>query len=361
MARLDDLLRQLKARGGSDLHLAAGIEPRIRVSGHLTALDGVTPLGDDALRALMKEIAPAETWAAYEQDNDADFAYGLEGVARFRANYFRQEHGAGAVLRMIPEKILTLEDLKLPAVVETLAHLRSGLVLVTGPTGSGKSTTLAALIDRVNTTYAKHVVTIEDPIEFVHPPKKSTFSQREVGRHTASFAGALRAAIRQNPDLILVGEMRDRETIGLAITAAEMGVLVFGTLHTNSATKTVDRLIDAFPAAEQEQIRVSLSESVAGIVSQLLLRTADGKGRLAVNEVLLRTTALPNVIREGNTPMLASIIQGGRGLGMQSMDDALWDVASKGLVTARDAYMKAQDKPRFEKLVAKEDQAPAGA
>jgi twitching motility protein PilT len=348
---LDDLLRQLKARGGSDLHLAAGQEPRVRVSGHLAPLEGAAPLGDAALRVMLREVAQADTWAAFERDHDADFAYGLDGVARFRANYFVQERGAGAVFRMIPETVLTLEDLRLPAAIESLAHLRAGLVLVTGPTGSGKSTTLAAIIDRVNSTYAKHVITIEDPIEFVHPPRKSTFSQREVGRHTASFAGALRAAIRQNPDIILVGELRDRETIALAITAAEMGVLVFGTLHTNSAVKTIDRLIDAFPAAEQDQIRTSLSESIAAIVSQLLLRTADGRGRVAVNEILLRTPGLPNVIREGNTPMLASIIQAGRAHGMQSMDDALHDAASKGLVLARDAYLKAQDKARFEKLL----------
>jgi len=354
MARLDQLLRLLKDRGGSDLHLAAGLAPRIRVSGHLTPVDGWEPLSDDELRALMREVADDDTWAEYEA-HDADFAYGLEGVARFRANYFVQERGAGAVFRIIPEKILTLEELRLPPAIETLCHLRSGLVLVTGPTGSGKSTTLAAIIDRINTTYARHVVTIEDPIEFVQPPKKCTFSQREVGRHTASFAGALRAAIRQNPDIILVGEMRDRETIALAITAAEMGVLVFGTLHTNSAAKTIDRLIDAFPANEQEQIRISLSESMAGIVSQLLLRTADGRGRIAVNEILLRTSALPNVIREGNTPMLLSIIQGGRAQGMQSMDDALFAVASSGQVLARDASRKAQDKQRFEPLVARDE------
>ncbi|MCE9571915.1 MAG: PilT/PilU family type 4a pilus ATPase [Deltaproteobacteria bacterium] len=359
MARLDDLLRQLKTRGGSDLHLAAGRVPRMRQSGHLNPLEGQGVQSDEQLRGLLQELAPPDSWATYEAQSDADFAYGLEGVARFRANYFAQEHGVAAVFRIIPEKILTLEDLKMPPVVESLAHLRQGLVLVTGPTGSGKSTTLAAIIDRINTTYAKHIVTIEDPIEFVHPPKNCTFSQREVGRHTASFAGALRAAIRQNPDIILVGEMRDRETIGLAITAAEMGVLVFGTLHTNSAAKTIDRLIDAFPASEQEQIRISLSESMAGIVSQLLLRTADGKGRCAVNEILLRTSGLPNIIREGNTPMLASVIQGGRGVGMQSMDDALFDVASRGVVLAREAQGKAMDKPRFDKLVAKEEAPPA--
>ena len=354
MARLDEMLRALKSRGGSDLHLAAGLAPRIRVSGHLTPLDVPAP-SDAELRSWLREIAPPEAWTTYDRDHDADFAYGLDGVARVRANYFVQERGAGAVFRIIPEKILTLEDLRLPPVIESLAHLRNGLVLVTGPTGSGKSTTLAAIIDRINTTYAKHIVTIEDPIEFVHPAKLSTFSQREVGRHTSSFAGALRAAIRQNPDIILVGEMRDRETIALAITAAEMGVLVFGTLHTNSAAKTVDRLIDAFPAPDQEQIRISLSESISAIVSQLLLRTSDGKGRLAINEILIRTTGLPNVIREGNTPMLSSIIAGGRAQGMQTMDDALFDAASKGLVSARDAHMKALDKARFEKLIPRDE------
>jgi len=351
VARVDQLLRFLKDSGGSDLHLAAGLAPRARVSGHLVGIEGWPVLDHAGLCALLEEIVDAAQWASYRAENDLDFAYGLPGVARFRANYFVQEHGAGAVFRIIPEKILTLEELGMPKVVETLAHLRQGLVLVTGPTGSGKSTTLAAIIDRINVTYARHIVTIEDPIEFVHVNKRCSFSQREVGRHTESFAAALRAAIRQNPDIILVGEMRDRETIAQAITAAEMGVLVFGTLHTNSAVKTIDRLIDAFPADEQAQVRISLAESLAGIVSQLLLRTADGKGRTAVNEILLRTTALPNLIREGNTPMLAQVIAGGKAQGMQTMDDALFEKAKAGVILARDAYMKAQDKARFDKLL----------
>ncbi len=269
----------------------------------------------------------------------------------FPRQLLRQENGAGAVFRIIPEKIVPLEKLNLPKAIETLAHLQQGLVLVTGPTGSGKSTTLAAIIDRINTTYSKHIVTIEDPVEFVHKNKKSVFSQREVGDDTQSFGAALRAAIRQDADVILVGEMRDLETISLAITAAEMGALVFGTLHTNGAAKTIDRLIDAFPADEQEQIRTTLSESVAGIVSQLLLRTADGHGRCAVNEILLKTPGLPNVIREGNTPMIQTIIQSGKTVGMQTMDDALMALVEQKRITGHEAYMKAMNKQRFENLV----------
>jgi twitching motility protein PilT len=230
-----------------------------------------------------------------------------------------------------------------------------GIVLVTGPTGSGKSTTLAAIIDKINSTYAKHIVTIEDPVEFVHKNKKSVFSQREVGADTESFGAALRAAIRQDADVILVGEMRDLETISLAVTAAEMGALVFGTLHTNGAANTIDRLIDAFPADEQAQIRTTLSESVAGIVSQLLLRTADGQGRCAVNEILLKTPGLPNIIREGNTPMITTIIQSGKSVGMQLMDDALMGLVDAGRITAREAYMKAHSKARFEAMVKDEE------
>jgi twitching motility protein PilT len=351
MARVDQLLTHLRDAGASDLHLAAGLAPRIRVSGHLAPVADWPVLDHDGLCALLREIVDAEQWAAYQASRDLDFAYGLPGVARFRANYFAQERGAGAVFRVIPEKILTLVELGVPRVIESLAHTRQGLVLVTGPTGSGKSTTLAAIIDCINTSYARHIVTIEDPIEFVHPAKRCVFSQREVGRHTGSFAAALRAAIRQNPDVILVGEMRDRETIAQAITAAEMGVLVFGTLHTNSAAKTIDRLIDVFPADEQAQIRVSLAESLAAIVAQLLLRTADGKGRCAVNEILVRTPALPNIIREANTPMLGQLIASGRALGMQTMDDALFEKLQAGVIGARDAYMKAHDKARFEKLL----------
>jgi twitching motility protein PilT len=353
MARIDDMLRHMKELDGSDLHLAAGISPRIRSHGELVEVEGWPELTDESVREIIREIAKDLDWQNFEECGDLDFAYGLEGVARFRANYFVQEHGAGAVFRIIPEEIMTLEDLKLPAAVGSLCHLNQGLVLITGPTGSGKSTTLAAVINEINRTYNRHIVTIEDPVEFVHQNQSSILSHREVGSHTLGFTPALRASIRQDADVVLVGEMRDMETIALAITAAEMGMLVFGTLHTNSATKTVDRIVDAFPADEQNQIRVSLSESLAGVVSQLLLRTADGKGRCAVHEILLKSTGLANVIREGNTPMLNSLIQSGKQQGMQSMDDSLFAAVESGQVRAADALMKATEKARFEPLVTK--------
>jgi twitching motility protein PilT len=349
--RLHELFHYLRDNKGSDLHMAASLEPRIRVHGSLVPVEGWPALTHEALCGILKEIASETQWQDYEGCGDLDFAYGMEGVARFRANYLRQENGAAAVFRIIPEEIVPLEKLNLPKAIETLAHLQQGLVLVTGPTGSGKSTTLAAIIDRINTTYCKHIVTIEDPVEFVHKNKKSVFSQREVGEDTESFGAALRAAIRQDADVILVGEMRDLETISLAVTAAEMGALVFGTLHTNGAANTIDRLIDAFPAEEQAQIRTTLAESVAGIVSQLLLRTADGQGRCAVNEILLKTPGLPNVIREGNTPMIQTIIQGGKSVGMQMMDDALMALIEQKRITGHEAYMKASNKQRFEYLV----------
>jgi twitching motility protein PilT len=351
MARLDQLLSYLKQNDGSDLHLAAGLEPRMRAKGRLRPIEGQSPLTDEGLRGLLRELASPRHWAEFEGTSDVDFAYGLEGVARFRANYFVQENGAGAVFRIIPEEIVSLEKLNLPPAIGDLAKLEAGLVLVTGPTGSGKSTTLAAVIDKVNGGYPRHIVTIEDPVEFVHRDRNAIFSHREVGLHTRGFSPALRAAIRQDADVILVGEMRERETIALAITAAEMGMLVFGTLHTNNAAKTIDRIVDAFPAEEQNMVRHSLSESLVGIVSQLLLPRADGSGRVACNEILLRTPGLPNVIREGNTQMLYSIIQSGRGQGMQAMDDVLFARVKDGTIAAQDAYMKASDKARFEPLV----------
>jgi twitching motility protein PilT len=353
MARLDQLFRYLKEEKGSDLHLAAGLEPRVRRHGSLVPVPGWERLDDATLRSLLQEIASTKQWEHYVAHLDLDFAYGLAGVARFRCNYFNQENGAGAVFRIIPEKIIPLEDLKLPPAIGTFANLESGLVLVTGPTGSGKSTTLASIIDKINTSYAKHIVTIEDPVEFVHQNKKSTLSQREVGVDTRSFSRALRAAIREDANVILVGEMRDFETIALAITAAEMGLLVFGTLHTNNAAKTIDRVVDAFPADQQPQARTMLAESLAGVVSQLLLRTADGKGRLAVNEILVKTSSLPNLIREGNTAMLASMIQQGKAQGMQAMDDALFSLAKEGRISGEDAYMKATNKKRFEEFAGK--------
>jgi twitching motility protein PilT len=351
MARLDELLRYLKDNGGSDLHLAAGLEPRIRLNGGLEPIAGWQAFADGELRGLMQELAHERHWVEYARTHDVDFAYGLEGVARFRANYFAQENGAAAVFRVIPERIVSVEELKLPPAIEKLAHLQKGLALVTGPTGSGKSTTLAAIIDLINRSYPKHIVTIEDPVEFVHKNKQSVITHREVGPDTVSFADALKAAVRQDADVVMVGEMRDRETIAMAVTAAEMGLLVFGTLHTNGAAKTIDRIVDAFPASEQPQIRVSLAESLVAVISQLLLPTVDGKGRVAVNEILLRTSGLPNLIREGNTPMIGSLIQSGKAEGMQSMDDALMAAVQQKLIHPRDAYLKAGDKGRFEALI----------
>ena len=351
MARLDALLRQLKEDGGSDLHLAAGLVPRMRRRGHVEEVAGQGVLDDAGLRGMLAELASEAQWREFETARDLDFAYAIPGLARFRTNFLVQENGAAAVFRIVPERVVTVEALGLPPAIASLAELEKGLVLVTGPTGSGKSTTLAAIIDRINRNQARHVVTIEDPIEFVHEDQRSVFSQREVGPHSGGFAAALRAVLRQDADVVLVGEMRDRETIGLAITAAEMGLLVFGTLHTNSAAKTIDRIVDAFPAREQEQARLSLSESLAGVVSQLLLPSADGRGRCAVHEILLRTPALPNVVREGNTSMLVSIIQAGKAVGMQAMDDALFAAAREGRVRPEEAMAKANDKARFQPLV----------
>jgi twitching motility protein PilT len=347
---LDKLLRHLKDQGGSDLHLAAGMEPRVRVRGELVPVPDWGTLDDGRVRALLQPVASERHWREWCETRDLDFAYGLPGVARFRANYFVQEHGAGAVFRMIPEQIVSLEALALPPAIAKLAELRAGLVLVTGPTGSGKSTTLAAVIDKINREASRHIVTIEDPVEFVHSNVRSVLSHREVGMHTQGFADALRAAVRQDADVVLVGEMRDRDTISMALAAAEMGLLVFGTLHTSGAAKTIDRIVDAFPASEQGQVRLSLSESLAAVVSQLLLPARDGKGRVAANEILLRTAGLPNLIREGNTPMMNSLIQSGRKEGMQSMDDSLFALVQAGRVDPREAYRKAADKSRFESM-----------
>ena len=278
MPQVDDLLRYLKDHDGSDLHLAAGLEPRIRAKGQLEAVEGWETVQEEGLLELLQPIANERHWAEYTETHDVDFAYGLEGVARFRANYFYQQNGPAAVFRIIPEEIISLKELKLPASVAKLSELTQGLVVVTGPTGSGKSTTLAAIVDKINREQNKHIVTIEDPVEFVHQNRESVMSHREVGEHSQGFAPALRAAVRQDADVVLVGEMRDRETIAMAITAAEMGMLVFGTLHTNGAAKTIDRIIDAFPASEQAQVRISLSESLAAVVSQLLLARAQRQG-----------------------------------------------------------------------------------
>jgi twitching motility protein PilT len=347
LARIDELFQYLKDQQGSDLHLLASLPPRVRIHGKLVDVEGQGPLSDEELQELLHEITSPEQWQEYEDCGDLDFAYSLPGVARFRVNFLRQHQGAAAVFRIIPEKILSFDELGTPQAIRDLAHVEQGLVLITGPTGSGKSTTLAAIINEINENFSKHIVTIEDPVEFVHRNKKSVLSQREVHHDTVSFGDALRVAIRQDADVILVGEMRDLETIELAITAAEMGALVFGTLHTSSATKTIDRLIDAFPARQQSQIRTTLADSICAIVSQLLLPTTDGQGRCAAFEILLRTNSLPNIIREGNTTMLASVIQSGCNQGMCSMDDSLWALCDKDKISVDMARARASNKERF--------------
>ncbi|MBW2262696.1 MAG: type IV pilus twitching motility protein PilT [Deltaproteobacteria bacterium] len=351
MAALDKVFRMLLAKDGSDLHVATGEIPRMRLHGRLVPIEGTPELSAEQVRDILMEIVSKELWDEYERTSDIDFAYGLEDIARFRANYFKDHSGMAAVFRLIPSEIPPFKDLGMPDAVERFAHFTDGLVLVTGPTGSGKSTTIAAILDRINSTYARHIITIEDPIEFVHTPKKSIITQRQIGTHTESFADALRAAIRLDPDVILVGEMRDLETIHLAITAAEMGTLVLGTLHTNNAIKTIDRIIDAFPADQQDQTRTMLSESLAGVVSQILMRRLDGKGRVPVVEVLIRTSALANIIREGNIPMLLSVIQAGKKQGMQSMDDGLMSLAQARTISLEEAFRRASDKAPFQKLL----------
>lgn len=351
MAELDKLFRYTKEQGASDLHLTAGEPPRIRIDGSLQPIEGMEPLSHDELRRQIRELVSDEQWAAYDAEGDLDFAYALEGVARFRSNYLVQERGSAAVFRLIPDTIQTLDELDLPAAVGELAELDHGLVLITGPTGSGKSTTLAAVVDRINDTQSKHIVTIEDPVEFVHSEKKCVFSQREIGTDTESFGAALRGAIRQDADVILVAELRDLETIELALTAAEMGSLVFGTLHTNSASKTIDRLIDVFPAEQQPQIRLTLADSLVAVVSQLLVRAADGRGRYAACEILLRVQGLANMIREGNTPMIHSLIQAGRNRGMRTMDDALLELAQAKKIAPDEAMRRAREKKRFQSML----------
>ena len=347
MAAIDTLFKSLLEFGGSDLHISQGQPPKIRVHGRMEALDHPV-LDEETIVGYMKEIC--ERWDDYCDHLDLDFAYAMGEDARFRCNYFFQENGYAAVFRIIPSRILTMEELGLPQVLKRLGELRSGLVLVTGPTGSGKSTTLAAIIDYINTRYKKHILTIEEPIEFVHKNKNSIICQREVGIDTPSFEFGLKNGLRQDMNVILVGEMRDLETISLAVTAAATGVLVFGTLHTNSATKTVDRIIDVFPADQQDQIRSMLADSLKGIVAQLLMKTADGKGRVASQEILFSSPALSAAIRSNKNSTITSIIQSGRGQGMILMDDRLDELLREGRIDGETAYMKSIDKSRFEQF-----------
>lgn len=346
MARIDQFLKVLVEKGGSDLHLTTGSPPVMRLHGHLQPFN-FRELTPRDMEALVYEIMSPEWRARFQETLDFDFAYEIPEVSRFRVNVFWQRKGLGAVFRTIPTRIRSADDLGLPAVVRNLCQLSKGLVLVTGPTGSGKSTTLAAMIDLINNTRQDHILTIEDPIEFTHPNRKCLVNQREIGASTRSFANALRAALREDPDVILVGEMRDRETIELGITAAETGHLVFGTLHTNSAPKTVDRIIDVFPTDQQEQIRSMLAESLRGVISQLLLRTKDGKGRVAAQEIMVGTSAISNLIRENKLHQIPSIIQTGKKDGMQLMDQHIMEHFMSGRVDAREAYMKSNNKALF--------------
>jgi twitching motility protein PilT len=347
--RIDPLFDRLLELKGSDLHLGVDVPPMGRVRGSLMPLRE-HPLSRNELEGLLFEIASDEQQRAIVSNWDLDFAYQYGDKARFRANYFYKYTGLAAVFRTIPSTILTLEQLKTPEAVRKLAERRAGLILVTGPTGSGKSTTLAGMINHINQTRACHVLTVEDPIEFVHTPARAQITHREVGPHAETFATAIRSAGRENPDVILIGELRTNETMRLALQLASYGVLVFGTVHTNSAPATIERIINAFPADEQPQIRGMLADSLAGIVAQQLLKTADGKGRVAALEILLGSHAVSSMIRENKTFQLSSLMQSGRALGMQTMDGALESLVRAGTITAAAGLEKASDKESFRKL-----------
>jgi twitching motility protein PilT len=346
MAQIDQFLKVLVEQGGSDLHLTTGSPPVMRVHGHMQKFK-FRELTPKDMETLVYEIMDEDWRMRFLANMDFDFAYEIKELARFRVNVFWQRKGLAAVMRTIPTKVLTADQLGMPEAVRRFGMLTKGLVLVTGPTGSGKSTTLAALIDLINDTRTDHILTIEDPIEFVHQNKKCLINQREVGTNTKSFANALRAALREDPDVIMVGEMRDQETIELGITAAETGHLVFGTLHTNSAPKTVDRIIDVFPADEQEQIRSMLAESLKGVVSQVLLKKKDGKGRLAAHEIMVGTSAISNLIREGKIHQVPSIIQTGKKDGMQLLDQHIMEYLMSNQIDPTEAYMKSNNKSAF--------------
>jgi twitching motility protein PilT len=335
-------------KGGSDLHLTVGLPPKSRISGSLKPI-GDTPLNAATMESLLKEICPEKRWNDFLDRHDLDLAYEIPGLARFRGNYLYNHWGQAAVFRQIPAKIISFDDLKLPEALKKLCHLDQGLVVVTGPTGSGKSTTLAAMIDYINTNLARQIITIEDPIEFVHPIKKSVIVHREVGEHTQSFANALKGAMRHDPDIVLLGEMRELETIKLALGCASMGMLVFGTLHTNNAPKTIDRIINTFPADEQNQVRVMLAGCLNGVVAQLLCKRIP-KGRCAVHEILLTHEALANTIRTGAIASIRSIIEGSFAEGMITMDASLMARVKDGTIEPKEAYMKSANKSLFAPL-----------
>jgi twitching motility protein PilT len=356
MAVIDKYFKLLVESGGSDLHLTEGEPPKLRVHGSVTVIEGEPILEGESFKQMLAEICEPRSFEMYLKEGDLDFAYAMDEESRFRCNYLKQRQGLGAVFRLIPTKIASLEDLGIPEVVKNFAHIRSGLVLVTGPTGSGKSTTLAALLDYINSTQCKHIITVEEPIEFVHSNKMCILTQREVPHQCPTFSDGLRASLREDAEIVLVGEMRDLETISLALTAAETGMLVFGTLHTNNARKTVDRIIDVFPAAQQSQVRTMLAASLRGVLAQLLMKRVDG-GRVAVNEIMFTTPAVSSIIREGKTQKLTDVITQGKSEGMQFMDEAIWDKLRAGIVTPEEAYMKAIDKTRFKNFLPPESQS----
>lgn len=356
---IDALFHGMVSAGASDLHLCVGSPPIVRKDGHMQALDpAAAPLTEEVLVQLLTPIMPDINRKEFGDRHDTDFAYEVAGLARFRGNAFVDRKGPGAVFRVIPAKILTAEQLGLSPAILQLCHLQKGLVLVTGPTGSGKSTTLCAMVDYINRTRNDHLITIEDPIEFVHQNQKCLINQREVRTHTNSFKDALRAALREDPDIVLVGELRDLETVAIAIETAETGHLVFGTLHTTTAASTVDRIIDQFPSDRQAQIRVMLSESLRGVIAQNLCRKIGG-GRIAALEVLIATLPVTNLIREGKTFQIPSIMQVGRAAGMVSLNDSLMELVSKKLVAPDEALSKAVDKNGFEALLKRANIAPA--
>lgn len=347
MASLDKYLKGMLDLDGSDLHLSVGSPPKVRASGVIQPMPGEPKITEAKMAELLRGITTEERWNHYLKERDLDLAYEIKGLARFRGNYLYNHWGMGAVFRQIPAKILSFDDLNLPDILRKVCGFKEGLVFVTGPTGSGKSTTLAAMIDYINENYEKHIITIEDPIEFVHPNKKSVIVHREVGEHSDSFGNALRGAMRADPDIILVGEMRELETIKLALGCASMGMLVFGTLHTNNAPKTIDRIIDAFPADDQNQIRTMLAGCLSGVVSQLLCKKLP-KGRVAVHEILLKHDALPNCIRSGKISNIRGIIESSISEGMTTMDHSLMGKLNEGAISGKEAFMKSSNKSQFE-------------
>ena len=350
MAKIDAFFHLMHEQGASDLHLISGQQPALRIRGDIERIK-YDVLTNDSLKVLLYEITPEYKIKHFEETGDVDFAYEVLTLARYRVNYFRQKNGIGAVFREIPDKISTCSELGLPSVISKLASLPRGLVLVTGPTGCGKSTTLAAIIDEANHLRKDHIITIEDPIEFVHKSHGCIVNQREVGLHTKSFATALRGALREDPDIILVGEMRDLETISLAVEAASTGHLVFSTVHTTSAAKTVDRIIEVFPASEQLQIRSTLADGLRAVVSQVLFKRIDIKSRCVALEICIATPAVRNLIRESKTYQIPSMMQTGKKYGMQLLDDGIMDLYRRGWIDADEAYVKANDKARFRPLL----------